>query len=166
MRKLAHNSKDYTGLKIKSWSILEYSHTDTGRKQHYLCRCDCGREVIKNVCRILYGYSNSCGCKNIENHIKHNKSNSMVYNVWQNMKNRCTNKNSTQWKWYGGRGIKVCDQWLNSFESFYQDMGDPPTKNHSIDRINNHGNYERDNCKWSTKSEQAKNRRLPEPPKQ
>lgn len=85
-----------------------------------------------------------------------------LYNTWRSMKQRCFNSNSTAYRYYGGRGITICDYWLgkNGFTNFINDMGKRPTKNHSIDRIDNDGNYEPNNCKWSTKKQQIKNRRI------
>lgn len=74
------------------------------------------------------------------------------------MKTRCSNPNVDNYKHYGGRGVTVCERWLHSFESFLADMGKKPSPQHSIDRINNDGNYEPDNCRWATKLEQIHNR--------
>jgi hypothetical protein len=81
------------------------------------------------------------------------------YHVWAAMKQRCTNPNNKIYKHYGARGIKVCDRWLNSFEAFITDMGRRPTDAHSIERVNNDGNYEPSNCIWATRAVQAKNKR-------
>lgn len=161
MKRQAYNTINREGESHNSWTIIKYSHTDKYKKRHYLCKCVCGKEVVKRTFTIVSGSSKSCGCQNIKNHIKHGKSRSRVYNIWQNIKNRTLNPNSTQWKWYGGRGITVCKKWQSSFEQFYSDMGDPPSKNHSIDRINNNGNYTKRNCRWSTQKEQCNNRRNP-----
>lgn len=88
----------------------------------------------------------------------HGKTNSKVYRAWQDMKDRCTNKNNKNYFRYGGRGISFCNDW-NSFESFYRDMGDPPTKNHELDRINNNKSYCKNNCRWVTRSFNSHNTR-------
>ena len=81
------------------------------------------------------------------------------YSSWESMRTRCLNKNHVRYKDYGGRGIKICEQWLDSFKTFYEDMGPRPSLKHSIDRIDNNGNYEPLNCKWSTNKQQYRNRR-------
>ena len=82
-----------------------------------------------------------------------------TYSSWRAMKNRCTNKKSDQWNWYGGRGITVCDRWRYDFQLFLEDMGVAPTESHSIDRIDTNGNYEPGNCRWATPKEQQANQR-------
>lgn len=99
----SHNAIDRSGQIFNHWTIVSYSHTDKHKKPHYLCRCVCGKEIVKTVYEVTTGESKSCGCMNIKNHIKHGKSNQRVHNIWQNIKNRTLNPKSTQWKWYGGR---------------------------------------------------------------
>jgi hypothetical protein len=88
----------------------------------------------------------------------HGMTNSIEFNTWHAMKSRCLNSNAAGWKYYGGRGIKVCDRWINSFENFYKDMGPRPSIYHSIERLDVNGNYERNNCVWATDEEQANNK--------
>jgi hypothetical protein len=85
--------------------------------------------------------------------------NNYLYYTWSNIKQRCYNKKHPSYKYYGARGIKVCDRWINNFDIFSQDMGEKPNKDYSIDRINNDGNYEPSNCRWATKSQQQLNKR-------
>lgn len=89
--------------------------------------------------------------------IKFRKTRTPELTAWTNMKDRCNNRNYQGYKNYGGRNIRVCDEWLHDFNAFHNDVGDKPTKQHSLDRINGDGNYEPGNVKWSTAHEQSSN---------
>ena len=127
------------------------------------CVCDCGNIVQVLLSSLKNGNTKSCGCLRKEltslRMSTHKKSFSPEYNSYHHMIKRCYKKNTNVYSGYGGRGIKVCDRWLESFENFYKDMGEKPSKKHSLDRINNDGNYEPDNCRWATQSTQVINSR-------
>lgn len=126
------------------------------------CKCDCGGLRWFNACHIMpdtrkYQRCGRSGCKKIGPR-KHNMSRTNTYKSWAGMKERCYNRNSKWFHRYGGRGIIVCDRWLNSFENFLADMGEKPVASRiSLERINNDGNYEPSNCKWATQKEQTNN---------
>jgi hypothetical protein len=130
---------------------------NTGRK--HLCRCDCGNYVNVDIRKLHNGHTKTCGCLNKEIITKHSLCGTPAYRTWQKMKQRCYNKNHEHYNDYGGRGITVCERWLNSFENFYKDMGTKPSPKHSIERINNNGDYELSNCRWATTKEQRRNTR-------
>lgn len=132
-----------------------------GYQRFYFVRCDCGieKQVSSNCLRT--GVTKSCGC--LRDQVKHGGyakgERAPEIGSWQGMKDRCYKPSHKSFKNYGGRGISVCRRWLDSYETFLADMGRKPTPQHTIDRIDNDGDYEPDNCKWSTPSEQRRNQR-------
>ncbi len=127
-----------------------------------ICRCDCGKIVHVRFGNLLRG-TMSCGCLRKEIcsrvHKEHGLSHKRIYNVWRGMIQRCYNPNRTYYHNYGGRGISVCERWRTSFKNFFSDMGKMPTQKHSLDRIDNDGNYCKENCRWATYKQQANNKR-------
>lgn len=126
---------------------------------YYKCKCNCGKEKIIRGSHMRTGKSLSCGCSSTRTSVKHNMTRTSEYTTWRSIKTRCHNKNDKDYKNYGGRGIKVCDRWLASFENFFEDMDYKPSKSHSIERINNDGDYEPSNCIWADRKTQDKNKR-------
>ena len=135
-----------------------------GKHHYWRCSCDCSKRSVVTSTALRSGHTKSCGCyhkeRTSEVHLTHGKSSSPEYRALTQMKARCYKKNNKAYKDYGGRGITICDRWLESFENFYADMGDRLSPQHSIDRINNNGNYEPDNCRWATKQVQNQNHRM------
>lgn len=136
----------------------------SGKKaSRWLVQCSCGSDPFSVLQSSLKtGNTTSCGCVRLENALasntKHGMHGSAEYTSWCKMTQRCFNKNHKHYKYYGGRGITVCDRWIGSFENFYEDMGECPS-GYSLDRIDVNGNYEPENCKWSDRSEQGYNQR-------
>jgi hypothetical protein len=131
------------------------------RKIRVTCLCDCGNTKIVHLANLKTNKSKSCGCLRREillnANLTHGSTESKEYRAWESMKDRCTNPNCPKYKYYGGRGIKICETWLNSFESFLKDVGNAPGNDFSIDRIDNEKNYTPDNVRWADKKQQANN---------
>lgn len=157
----------HPGRKFNRLTIIELYSSIKGI-QKYRCKCDCGTERIVEKHSLLKGNTQSCGCLRMERllakNIKHGHALSgglrtSEYMCYHKIKFRCYNKTDKDYKHYGGRGIVMCERWLQSFENFLADIGAKPTSKHSIDRIDVNGNYEPNNCRWATQKEQTRNKR-------
>lgn len=125
------------------------------------CKCDCGNIKVIGADSLKNGATKSCGCLLYESkNFTHGLTNSRLYNIWSKMKDRCFRENDSAYKWYGGRGITICQEWIDDFMNFYNwSMENGYKENLTIDRINVNGNYEPDNCRWVTMKTQQNNRR-------
>ena len=127
------------------------------------CRCDCGSERKITSDKLRSGNTRSCGCLKTELQklrlTTHGKSHLPEYSIWCAIKNRCNNPNDKDYKYYGGRGIRICKSWDKDFESFFNFLGVRPFIGAEIDRINNDGNYKPGNVRWATHKQQMQNSR-------
>ncbi len=153
---------DLAGCRFGRLSVLSRngSHRYSGGAHAlWLCRCDCGQERTFMATNLVTGKTASCGCLMRDRVTTHGRSRSSEYTSWKEMKRRCENHMHESFHNYGGRGIRVCENW-HSFAIFLSDMGEKPSKEYTIERLDNHRDYEPGNCKWATSSEQGRHKRM------
>ena len=157
---------DLTGRKFGRLSVIARAGISNGEAT-WRCSCECGNTAVVRGYYLRNKVTQSCGCLHSEVSSKvyqnlrktHGMTGTLEHTSWDQMRQRCMNPKHHAWKDYGGRGITVCSEWMNSFESFFRDMGRRPSVKYSLDRIDNDGNYEPGNCRWADWATQNRNRR-------
>jgi hypothetical protein len=147
--------KNIVGERYGKLVVIEFSHLDQNDKARWRCKCDCGNEIFPATGYLTIGDTTSCGCSRKKFKTPFRRK---TMTAWWDMIDRCENPDNEYYHAYGGRGIKVCDRW-QTFDGFYEDMGEPSSKELSLDRIDNARGYEPGNCRWADDVTQSRNTR-------
>lgn len=159
------DKKDLLDKQYGRLTVIDYAENAKYGSTRWLCKCECGNEVVVQTNKLLSGETVSCGCYHREKVTKHGLEGTRIYHIWTGMIYRCYNEKHPRYKNYGGRGITVCDEWRDDIKAFQEwAEANGYQEELTIDRIDNNGNYEPDNCQWITLMENTKkacrNRRL------
>lgn len=148
------------GKKFNRLLVLEEVRHPTRRGRFFRCHCDCGSVVTVYGAHLRNGSTKGCGCAKSGVNKTHGMSGTSEYRAWENARSRCQNPNNKKYPAYGGRGIKFCSRWQNSFQNFIDDMGTKPSQSHTLERVDSDGDYDPSNCVWATYTQQNNNRSL------